>query len=128
MALGEGFAAGEAFAAGDCFVMGVAFAAGEAVAAASGFSSGTVADATNCHCPLRRRKVSTDRYWPLMFLLWPFGALYLPPLTVVRSRTTAQSLSRTFTVSSDISHESAVSASDSMSLTSISLLPLAPSG
>ena len=127
-ALGDGFLTGDAFAAGEGFAIGVDFATGDAVGAGSGFSSGTVADPTNCHCPLRRRNVSTDRNWPLIFLLCPFGSLYFPPLTVVRSVTIAQSLSRTFTVRSEISHASAVSAPDPISLTSISLLPLDPSG
>src|SRR5256885_16514366 len=119
VAFGDVFVAGEGFLTGVPFNSGEAFVAGDGVAAGAGFRIGTVAEAVICHCPLRRTKVSTDRYWPLMF--WEAlesAGLYLPPLTVACSVTTAASLSKTLTTISEGSHESNESARPSMSLMS----------
>src|ERR1041384_6407557 len=116
---GEGFTAGVPFNAGVGFIVGEAFAPGDGDAAGAGFRIGTVAEAVICHCPLRRTNVSTDRYWPLMFwAVLESAGLYLPPLTVVWSVTTAASLSKTLTTISESSHESKESAPPSMSLMS----------
>src|SRR5207237_7543283 len=106
--------AGEGFLTGMPFNSGVALAAGDGVAAAAGFRIGTDADAIICHCPLRRMKVSTDRYWPLMFWALESAGLYLPPLTVAWSVTTAASLSKTLTTISESYHDSNASAALSM--------------
>ena len=74
---GVGFLGGDATLAGVALVDGEALADGEDLAEADGFGdgdctadapefrAGTVAEATSCHCPLRRAKVSTDRNSPL---------------------------------------------------------------
>src|SRR5438045_8210332 len=125
---GEGFTAGVPFNAGVDVIVGAAFIAGDAETAGAGSRIGTVAEAIICHCPLRRMMVSTDRYWPLMSWAFESAGLYLPPLTVVWSVTTAASLSKTLTTISESSHESNESAPPSMSLMSRSLLPIWPSG
>src|SRR5947209_6518879 len=90
---GDGLVAGDAFGTGDDLGDGEGlgetddFGVGDGIAAAAGFLTGTVAEATSCHCPLRRANVSTDRNWPLVSCVCPAGVLYLPPLTVVRRRT-----------------------------------------
>src|SRR5256885_9749584 len=124
VAFGDVFVAGEGFLTGVPFNSGEAFAAGDGVAAGAGFRIGTVAEAIICHCPLRRIKVSTDRYWPLMSWALASAGLYLPPLTVAWSVTTAASLSKTLTTISESSHESDESAPLSMSLMSRFLSPI----
>src|SRR5262249_43325063 len=114
LAVAEGRAVGEGLALGDAFVVGDA--AGEGFAAgASGLAIGTPAEATNCHWPFLRAKVSTKRNWPLTFCVLPSGVLYLPFTTFARRFTTAESLSITLTWSSELSHESAESAPEPMS-------------
>src|SRR5437762_14130393 len=122
------FIAGDAFGVGDGFIDGDAFGVGEDIAADDGPLTGTVADPINCHCSLRRTKVSTERYSPLMSAVLPSGVLYLPPLTTLRAVAIAESLSRTLIAISDTSHESADKAPDSMSLRSWSFPPDVPSG
>jgi hypothetical protein len=109
---GAGFVAG-GFVAGDGFVAGVALVTGEvdvageaAGLAAAAPITGVGAEPTSCHWPLRLAKVSTDRYWPLMFWDLPSGVLNLPFVTAMRRLATAASLSITLTFKSDISQES----------------------
>src|SRR2546425_13058380 len=112
------FIAGDVFAVGDGFNDGEALGVGEAIAADDGPLTGTLAIPINCHCSLRRTKVSTERYSPLMSFVLPSGILYLPPLTTLRTVAIAESLSSTLIATSDTSHESDVKAPDSMSLRS----------
>ena len=56
-ALGAGDDLTDADGFGDTEALGV----GDGVGADVGFLTGTVAEATSCHWPLRRAKVSTDR-------------------------------------------------------------------
>ena len=58
---GDAFAAGDDLGEDDGFGDTEAFGVGDDVAVGCGFLTGTVAEATSCHCPLRRAKVSTDR-------------------------------------------------------------------
>src|SRR5437870_12240254 len=125
----DGFMTGVA----DGFMTGVAFAAGDPVGEALAAGGGvpriwTVADPTSCHSPLRLVKVSIERNCPLMFWVLPSAILYLPFVTTLRRLTTAELLSRTFTLISDTSHESADKAPDPMSVISRCLLPSEPSG
>src|SRR5687767_8588986 len=112
-------AAGEALTAGDA--EGDAVVAGDAVILVE-------LPATNFHSPLRRAKVSTKRYLPVISINLPSGILYLPFLISVCPVTTAASLSRTLTLRSLISMSSAVKAPLPMSFRSCCLLPTLPSG
>src|SRR5437588_13058985 len=113
------FIAGDVFAVVDGFIDGEALGVGEDTAVGDAvFGTVTVADPINCHCSLRRTKVSTERFSPLMSCVLPSGVLYLPPLTTLRTVAITESLSSTLIVISDTSHESADKAPDSMSLIS----------
>src|SRR6185436_5663255 len=121
---GDGLTAGDAVIAGDGFAAGLAI--GEAVVAGS--LTGVLEPATSCHCPLRRAYVSMKRYWPLISIVLPSCPLYLPFFMTLRPLTTAASLLSTFTLRSITSQESALSAPVSISLTSVVLPPMLPSG
>ena len=58
---GDALAAGEDLGETDGFGDTDGFGVGDDIVAAAGFLTGTVAEATSCHCPLRRANVSTDR-------------------------------------------------------------------
>jgi hypothetical protein len=114
--VGEALAAGEATAAGDPLAVGEAVAAGEADI--TGSLTGVEAPAISFHSPLRLAYVSMKRYWPLISIVLPVGNFSFPFFTILRPLTTAESLLSTITFRSVTSHESAVSAPDSMSLMS----------
>ena len=61
LATGDALAAGDGLGETDGFGETYYFGVGDGVAAAAGFLTGTVTEATSCHCPLRRANVSTDR-------------------------------------------------------------------
>ena len=64
---GDVLAAGDDLGDGDGLAEADGFGDGDCIADPAGFLIGTDAEATSCHCPLRRSNVSTDRNWPLVF-------------------------------------------------------------
>src|SRR6266545_3055399 len=129
---GEGLVAGDAVISGEGFLAGEAAVAGEGLAVGEALAPGSLigvdAPATSFHSPLRRAKVSTKRYWPLISIDLPSGILYFPFFTTLRPRTTAASLLSTVTLRSNTSHESALSAPRYMSCKSVALSPTVHKG
>jgi len=58
---GDAFKAGEGLARGEAFTEGDPTGVGDGVSAGPGVLTGTVVEATICHCPFRRTKVSSVR-------------------------------------------------------------------